>query len=392
MSSRRSSSRSAASSSRASIQPSIRRGLESLVAAGENASYIAKMLSVNLEDTSSAFSRDSMHMKIANALEACMGMNNLTAEMLLARFLDVSVLSHYSVEVLEKSGKGSCATLAARIAKEWSKPDFQQPSVSMSTPTVPVAKRKREGDDNGGEGSKKSAPSETVGKDDDDDDNDNDWKRPLFYWKGKLVYDSEKNNLRWDGSWVSGFAEHGLPDEQEFVKAKQTASFELINTGKLGRDPSVGTSEQNGDPLASPLLGVSGRFKGSYLLDQGDGQGPSKYSDKSHHFAIASQGEGTNKGPLLVAAAACGTTAFGSFVSAGYVKITVTPDFTAATSTTEVGELILARRYMGDDDSRTSLVKNAKLVLDACFNKAAPFDPDGTSFWTDLLPREGGKS
>jgi hypothetical protein len=326
-----------------------------------------------------------------------MGVNHLTAEMVMARFFETSVLSHYSQEVLEKSGKGSAATLAARIAKEWSKPDFQSStSASTSTPTVPVAKRKREGDDNSGEGGKKSAPSGKVSKADnddeeDDDDDDDDWKRQLFYWKGKLNYDSEKNSLRWDGSWVSGLAEHGLPEEKEFEKTKQSASFELSNAGKLiRRDPSS-TAEQNGDTLDSPLIGLSGKFKGSYLLDQGDGKGPSKNSDKSHHFAFASEGEGgAEEGPLLVAA--CGTTAFGSFISAGYV-VRVTPDITDATAdtrSTEVGELILARRYIGDDDARTSLVKNAKLVLDACC-KAAPLDPDGKSFWTDILPREGGK-
>jgi hypothetical protein len=370
MSSRRSSRCSAGSSSRAPIQPSIRRGLESLVIVGDNASYIAKMLSV---DAASASSSD----KIVNALETCMGMNNLTAEMLLARFFDASVLSHYSQEVLVKSGKGSAATLAARIAKEWSKPDFQSSSSS-------VAKRKREGDD-GGESSKKSAPSEKVSKDQKeevvDDDEDDDWKRPLFYWKGKLNYDSEKNNLRWYGSWISGLAEHGMPEEREFEKTKQIASFELSNTGKLIRDPSA---EQNGEPLDSSPVGLSGRFKGSYLLDQGDGRGPSKYRDLSHNFAFASEGGERTKGPILVAA--CGTTEFGSFVSAGYVR--VTPDIAdATTGSTEVGELVLARRYIGDDDSRTSLVKNAKLVLDACF-KAAPFDPDRKSFWTDLLPRK----
>jgi hypothetical protein len=365
MSSRRSSRRSAGSSSRAPIQPSIRRGLESLVAAGENASYIAKMLSV---DAASASSSD----KIANALEACMGMNNVTAEMLLARFFDESVLSHYSKDVLEKSGKGSAATLAERIAKEWSKPDFQSSATSTA-----VAKRKREGVD-GRESSKKSAPSEKVSKDNDDDDDG--WKRPLFYWKGKLNYDNETNILRWDGSWVSGLAEHGLPKEKEFERTKQIASFELSKT-KLIRDPSA--AEQNGEPLYSSLAGLSGRFKGSYLLDQGDGQGPSKHSDMSHNFAFASEeGEGTN-GFLL--AAACGTTEFGSFVSAGYVRFTLTTADT--TRSTEVGELVLARRYIDDDDSRASLVnvKNAKTVLDVCL-KAAPFDPDRKSFWTDLLP------
>lgn len=162
MSSRRSSRSSAGKSNRTPIQPSIRRGLESLVIVGDNASYIAKMLSVDIDADADASANtaggDSDTHKtsiiIANALEACMGMNNLTAEMLLARFFDDSVLSHYCKEVLEKSGKGSCATLAARISKEWSKPDFLQSS------TV-AAKRKRKGDDDngGGERIKKSAPS-----------------------------------------------------------------------------------------------------------------------------------------------------------------------------------------------------------------------------------------
>ena len=117
-SSRRSSRRAASSSSKLDpITPSIRRGVESLVRGNE--SYAAKMLSVDMSGASS-----SSVPKIADAFVRCMAMNRLTAEMLLAQFFDASVLSVYSKSVLEKSGKGSAATLAARIAREWSKPDF----------------------------------------------------------------------------------------------------------------------------------------------------------------------------------------------------------------------------------------------------------------------------
>ena len=61
---------------------------------------------------------------LAEKLAQVMAVNSLSHEMMLARFFDASVLGIYCKEQLGKSGKGSAATLAARIAREWSRPDF----------------------------------------------------------------------------------------------------------------------------------------------------------------------------------------------------------------------------------------------------------------------------
>eukprot|EP00579_Thalassiosira_antarctica_P001877 CAMPEP_0201870812 /NCGR_PEP_ID=MMETSP0902-20130614/3871_1 /ASSEMBLY_ACC=CAM_ASM_000551 /TAXON_ID=420261 /ORGANISM="Thalassiosira antarctica, Strain CCMP982" /LENGTH=314 /DNA_ID=CAMNT_0048396593 /DNA_START=95 /DNA_END=1039 /DNA_ORIENTATION=- len=94
-------------------------GLASLVEGNE--SIIASMLSVdNLpKDTTAA------RTKLFASLTDCMAMNNLSAEALLARFFDASVLGAYCQRRLGVSSKGNGATLAARIAKAWSKPDFE---------------------------------------------------------------------------------------------------------------------------------------------------------------------------------------------------------------------------------------------------------------------------
>jgi len=381
MSTRRSSRRSAASvsssKSRTSIRPSIRRGLESL--AEGNASYIAKLLSLVVDD-------ETTTNKIADGLEQCMGMNNLTAEMLLARFFDKSILSQYSQRVLSKSGKGSVATLAARITKEWSKPDFLSSS----------AKRKRGGDDVGdtsgehGETSKKTNTKQ--GKDQidssNDDDDDDDWKRPLFYWKGQLDYDPDKDTLHWNGSWVSGLAEDGLPEEKEFEESKQSALFKLYNSGKLIKDPKAEIEQTDDNGPLQYIVGLSGRFKGSYLLDQGDSQGPNTFTDVAHHFDFHScssrntkKGEGDETEDVVLATAT-GTTEFGGFVSAGYVRV--------RRDIPEVAELVLARRYIDKKDSRASWMNKTQrnILIDKFLKETASFGIHSKSFWVDSLPRK----
>ena len=87
-------------------------GLTSLVKGNETT--IASMLSKDSEDEKA----------LVGALIECMSVNSLSAEALLARFFDASLLGDYCAAQLGKSAKGNAATLAARIAREWAKPSF----------------------------------------------------------------------------------------------------------------------------------------------------------------------------------------------------------------------------------------------------------------------------
>ena len=104
----------------ASLPAGVTTGLGSLVEGNE--SIIASMLSVDdlPKDTT-----DAQAKKLITSLTDCMSVNNLSAEALLARFFDASMLRSYCESRLGVSGKGNEATLAARIAKAWSKPDFE---------------------------------------------------------------------------------------------------------------------------------------------------------------------------------------------------------------------------------------------------------------------------
>ena len=65
-----------------------------------------------------------------------MGVSNLNAEMLLANYFSAGMLAKYA-KALGKSDKGSAATLAERIAREWAKPSFAPPAST----TTAAAKR-----------------------------------------------------------------------------------------------------------------------------------------------------------------------------------------------------------------------------------------------------------
>lgn len=103
----------------ASLSPGITTGLTSLIEGNE--STIASMLSVDIASKDSPQARA----KLLASLPDCMAMNNLSAETLLARFFNVDVLGMYCERRLGVSGKGNEATLAARIVRVWSKPDFE---------------------------------------------------------------------------------------------------------------------------------------------------------------------------------------------------------------------------------------------------------------------------
>ena len=99
-------------------------GIRSLVEHNNNEDIIIAMLSLD---------SNSKVDKIVDKIIDCMSVNNLTAEMLLARFFDESVLGQYCHACLNKSAKGSSAILASRIAREWSKPNFTPTNTNITS-------------------------------------------------------------------------------------------------------------------------------------------------------------------------------------------------------------------------------------------------------------------
>ena len=103
-------SRRARSAPKVNVSPSVRLGLESLVEGNETA--IRAMLSLGSDKA------------VVEGLIDCMGVNSLSAEMLIANYFSASMLGAYCRERIGKSDKGGAATLAERIAREWAKPSF----------------------------------------------------------------------------------------------------------------------------------------------------------------------------------------------------------------------------------------------------------------------------
>jgi hypothetical protein len=103
-------SRRARSAPKANVSASVRLGLESIVEGNE--SSIRAMLSLGGDKP------------VVEGLVDCMGVSSISAEMLMANYFSVGMLSAYARERLGKSDKGGAATLAERIAREWAKPSF----------------------------------------------------------------------------------------------------------------------------------------------------------------------------------------------------------------------------------------------------------------------------
>jgi hypothetical protein len=215
-----------------------------------------------------------------------------------------------------------------------------------------------------------------------DGKDDGDWRRPLFYWKGSVSYVDETFTFK--GSWVADLASNGVPQTSEYEATKYSSNFSLTSNILLQN-----SSEKANDDLASDYLngmnGMKGSFEGSYLLDQGDGNGASEYQDLSHNFlldpAISRFGE---KDVIFVSA--CGKTEFGNFVSGGYAyKTSVSNDDN--TSPSETIECILARRYITNTDERQKVVRSKDLerMLET-YRLESVGDSDG--FFGRILPRK----
>jgi hypothetical protein len=227
-----------------------------------------------------------------------MGVNSISAEQLLASYFESDMLSAYSSS-LGKSGKGSAATLAARVAGEWAKPSFK-------------AKR---------------AKAEAEESDDDDFADAKDWRSPLFYWRGELT--PRDDRLRWQGAWVA--REGDLPTDEEFAASEN--AFDVLSSGGLELDAGKSMLEILDHPEDGTVFDL---IDGYYLLDNGGGH--ERFTDTTHR--VLARRSPPESGSLVVAA--CGTTEFGSFVSLGTV------DETASGT----ARMTLARRYVDDSDPR----------------------------------------
>ena len=95
---------------KAIVSDSVRLGLESMVE--DYGPAIRCMLTMEADKA------------VIDGLLDCMGVNKLTAEMLMANYFSIPMLSAYCRDRIAKSDKGNAATLAGRIAREWAKPSF----------------------------------------------------------------------------------------------------------------------------------------------------------------------------------------------------------------------------------------------------------------------------
>lgn len=156
--SRRSSSRRTPKKAALSLSTGVQTGLSSLIDGNE--ATIASMLSVSISNEDSSTTKT----KLMEGLTDCMAMNNLSAEALLARFFHVDLLRKYCDEI-GVSSKGNEATLAARIARAWSKSNFEPRPLKDDDSDV-VAAASKSSNTEKGSGSKKvdSAKKRTSGE------------------------------------------------------------------------------------------------------------------------------------------------------------------------------------------------------------------------------------
>lgn len=193
-----------------------------------------------------------------------------------------------------------------------------------------------------------------------------DWRSTIFYWRGNISItpsDSGKDaTLIWEGSW-EGSAD-GFPKEEEFQSSLN--KFRLVcNDPKNISGDSITTNETDGitTDVMEKLINLEGSLKGSYLLDQGDGQGLQRFEDHSHEFATSEII--TDKEDKFLVVSACGSTEFGRFISHGRITLATSTIDPPTSTQSKTLTLTLARRYVMDKDSRSSYQKGggAKLLL-----------------------------
>lgn len=203
-----------------------------------------------------------------------------------------------------------------------------------------------------------------------------DWKAPLFFWRGKLSL--EGATLSWDGTWVSGMLEEGTPD----TFASSASTFR-------------GTTPFHGPLTLTALAGATLEFKTSYLLDNGDGL--QRFEDVRHVVAFEAPDPALEAPTSSTDGAAPPAASLGAPAAAAPADETVavppTPLLAGAQGDTEFGAFVsygvaeavedgslrftLARRYLGEGDSRASwdaasALQNCRAVL-AEATRSAPW-------------------
>lgn len=158
-----------------------------------------------------------------------------------------------------------------------------------------------------------------------------DWRTPLFYWRGGIA------GTTWEGTWVANDA--GLPSDAEFEASPNTFKLECSR------------------PLARLYEGVDGHrgaeatLTGSYKLDNGDG--PADYSDTRQTISAWNGPPDHHPSPSSWAVVgARGDTEFGRFVSLGRLDQKAAGEVPGNDT---YQRLTLVRRYIEDDDPRTSM-------------------------------------
>ena len=172
------------------------------------------------------------------------------------------------------------------------------------------------------------------------------WRDTLFIWSGALKDD------KWDGAWVgvdnADATAVESPSAQDFSDSSNKFTVNLETVGGSSAAFSHADIRSGAEVEATAGLG--------YLLDQGDGQGHTRYHDDKHRVRFCRTGEGDSD-TLLVAA--IGTTPFGPFVSLG--KCTGT-------------EFVLARRYIDEKDYRSQwTLDDLDAAAGSPFNANAPW-------------------
>jgi hypothetical protein len=98
---------------------------------------------------------------------------------------------------------------------------------------------------------------------DNEDEDEDDWKSTIFYWRGKLRLHPADRKISWKGAWVG--STKGLPSDELFNSSENT--FDL--SANLPKRLLLVTLSSVASEFKPPA-GISAKFTGSYLLDQGE--------------------------------------------------------------------------------------------------------------------------